>query len=41
MQVIIGLIGIVILIEACRRVVGIPILCVAGVFLVYAFSAVL
>ncbi len=38
MQVIIGLIGIVILIEACRRVVGIPILCVAGVFLVYAFS---
>lgn len=37
-QVYIGLVGILILIEACRRVVGIPILCVAGAFIVYAFS---
>ena len=37
-QVVIGLVGALILIEACRRVVGIPILCVAGAFIVYSFS---
>ena len=37
-QVAVGVVGILILVEACRRVVGIPILCVAGAFLVYAFS---
>ena len=37
-QIIIGIIGIVILVEACRRVVGVPILFVAGAFVVYAFA---
>lgn len=32
-----GIIGILILAECCRRVVGIPILCVASVFILYAF----
>jgi TRAP transporter 4TM/12TM fusion protein len=35
-EVVIGIIGIVAMLELCRRSVGIPILCVAGVFLVYA-----
>lgn len=35
-QVILGVIGILILAECCRRVVGIPILCVASVFVLYA-----
>jgi len=35
-EVIIGIIGILCLAELCRRSVGIPILCVAGVLLVYA-----
>ncbi|MBO5898729.1 MAG: TRAP transporter fused permease subunit [Clostridia bacterium] len=35
-QVIIGVIGIACLAELCRRCVGLPILCVAGVLLVYA-----
>ena len=37
-QVIIGVLGILILMELCRRCVGIPILCVAGVLLIYTFS---
>jgi len=37
-QVIIGIVGILILMELCRRCVGIPILCVAGVLLIYTFS---
>ena len=37
-QVIIGVVGILILMELCRRCVGIPILCVAGVLLIYTFS---
>ena len=36
-HVIIGAIGILVLIELCRRCVGAPILCVAGVLIVYAF----
>ena len=35
-QIIIGIIGILALMEVCRRSVGIPILCVAGFFIVYA-----
>lgn len=36
LEVIIGIIGILCLAELCRRSVGIPILCVAGVLLIYA-----
>ena len=36
-HVIIGVVGILILMELCRRCVGLPILCVAGVLIVYAF----
>lgn len=36
-HVIIGVVGILILIELCRRCVGIPILCVVGALLIYAF----
>ncbi len=34
---VIGVIGIICLMELCRRCVGVPILCVAGVLLVYTF----
>ena len=37
LYMIMGLIGFLALIELCRRCVGIPILCVAGVLLVYTF----
>ena len=37
-QVAIGIVGILVLMELCRRCVGIPILCVAGVLLIYTFS---
>ena len=37
LYMIIGLIGILALVEPCRRCVGLPILCVAGVLLVYTF----
>ena len=36
-QVIIGVIGILVLIELCRRCVGIPILCVVAALLIYTF----
>ena len=36
-EVILGIIGILVLAECCRRAVGVPILCVAGVFILYAF----
>ncbi len=36
-HVIIGLIGVAVLIELCRRCVGVPILCVLGALLVYTF----
>jgi TRAP transporter 4TM/12TM fusion protein len=39
LDIIMGVVGIVILAELCRRVVGIPILVVAGGFVVYAFTA--
>jgi TRAP transporter 4TM/12TM fusion protein len=37
-DVAVGLVGILIIAEVCRRVVGIPILVVAGAFVIYAFS---
>ncbi len=36
-EIILGLLGVISVFELCRRSVGIPILCVSGVFLVYAF----
>ena len=36
-EVIVGIIGILIILELCRRCVGIPILCVVGVLMIYAF----
>ena len=38
MQIVIAVVGILILMELCRRCVGIPILCVAGALLIYTFS---
>ena len=35
--IVFGIIGTLVLVECCRRVVGIPIICVASVFVVYAF----
>ena len=37
LQVIIGIVGVLCLAELCRRSVGLPILCVAGALLIYAF----
>jgi len=37
-QIIIGVVGIITLAEVCRRSVGLPILIVAGVFIVYALT---
>ncbi len=37
LEVVLGIIGILILAECCRRVVGIPILCVASAFILYAY----
>ena len=37
-QIIIGIIGIICLFELCRRCVGMPILCVAGAFIIYAIG---
>ncbi|NLT15232.1 MAG: TRAP transporter permease [Clostridiales bacterium] len=39
LDVAVAIIGILIIAEVCRRVVGFPILVVAGAFIVYAFSA--
>ena len=36
-HVVIGVVGILVLLELCRRCVGLPILCVVGVLLVYTF----
>ncbi len=38
-DIIVGAIGILIIAEVCRRVVGIPILVVASAFVIYAFAA--
>lgn len=37
LDVIIGIIGIIILFESCRRIVGLPIMTIAGCFVLYAF----
>ena len=37
LDVIIGIIGILILFESCRRIVGLPIMIIAGTFALYAF----
>ncbi len=37
--IILGIVGVLCLAELCRRCVGIPILCVAGVLLVYTFAS--
>lgn len=37
-EIILGIIGMIILAEACRRVVGLPILFVAGFFVIYSFA---
>ena len=37
-EIILGIIGILVLAEACRRVVGLPILFVAGFFIIYSFA---
>ncbi len=39
LEVVLGVIGILVLAECCRRVTGIPILVVAGLFVTYAFYA--
>ena len=36
-EVIVGAIGVLIVLELCRRCVGVPILCVVGVLMIYAF----
>ena len=37
-HVVIGVVGVLVLMELCRRCVGVPILCVAGVLIIYAFA---
>ena len=36
-EIVVGIIGVLIVLELCRRCVGVPILCVVGVLMVYAF----
>ncbi len=38
LDVVIGIIGILILFESCRRIVGLPIMIIAGIFVIYAFA---
>ena len=38
LDVIIGIVGILILFESCRRIVGLPIMIIAGCFVFYAFA---
>ena len=37
LDVVIGIVGIVILFESCRRIVGLPIMIIAAIFIAYAF----
>ena len=37
-QILVGVVGILVLFEACRRVVGLPIIFVAAAFVIYAFT---
>ena len=41
LQIIMAIIGIVVLVELCRRCVGLPILCVVGVLLIYTFISLM
>ena len=36
---VIGIAGLIVLAELCRRCVGLPILCVAGALLIYTFAS--
>ncbi len=38
LDVIIGIVGILILFESCRRIVGLPIMIIASIFVIYAFA---
>ncbi len=38
LDVIVGIIGILILFESCRRIVGFPIMIIASIFVIYAFT---
>ena len=38
LDVVIGIIGILILFESCRRIVGLPIMTIAAIFIIYAFT---
>ncbi len=38
LDVVIGIIGILILFESCRRIVGLPIMTIAAIFVIYAFT---
>lgn len=38
LDVVIGIIGILILFESCRRIVGLPIMIIAGAFIIFAFA---
>ena len=37
LDIVIGIVGIIILFESCRRIVGLPIMIIAGSFILYAF----
>ncbi|MEG0804555.1 MAG: TRAP transporter large permease subunit, partial [Pygmaiobacter sp.] len=39
LEIILGVVGILVLVEACRRVVGLPIIFVASAFVIYAFAS--
>ena len=39
MFTVIGIVGVLSLMELCRRCVGLPILCVVGALLVYTFAS--
>ncbi len=39
LEIVLGVIGIIILVECCRRVVGLPIIFVSAAFVVYAFAS--
>ena len=39
LQIVVAIIGVLCLLELCRRCVGIPILCVAGALLIYTFAS--
>ena len=40
LQLVIGIVGVLVMLELCRRCVGVPILCVLGALLVYTFASV-